>query len=220
MGSDGVLRLLKVDAPHLDAAFLPQDQWETLPSVLLVRATDGAPAIISTFLRVAWSARGLHIRFVNHAPPAGYHEGQWDDEAHMDEAVGVFLDPRGDRSEYMAIFVNPYGRVVPARIENPLHRALDRETDMSWDCPGLRTRSWSRRDHWSVELLIPFDGMTPSIHPPTPGDRWTGNFYRLARFPTPTVSAWQPTHTDPVDLHASACFGILEFDAPETGGDY
>ncbi len=72
-------------------------------------------------------------------------------------------------------------------------------------------RSWCRHTEWAVEMLIPFDGITPAIKPPHVGDRWVGNFYRIERLPVMEITAWQPTFTSPPDLHASSCFGILEF---------
>jgi hypothetical protein len=111
----------------------------------------------------------------------------------------------------MALLVSPYARVSDARVENPHHRGIDSEIDESWTCAGVRVRAWSSKVQWVIELLIPFAGITPAIDTPSPGDRWTGNFYRIERHPFTEISAWQPILHTPVDLHASDRFGILVF---------
>lgn len=211
MASPSVLVLPKVQAPALDEAFLPLDYWMTLPAIGLVRAEDGDPADLPTQVRAAWSARGVHLLFICTDSVPLSRDFAHDELIEEEEVVGVFLDPSGERSAYMTIFVSPYGRTSDARIENPLQHAIASEVDDTWDCPGLRVRSWSEQNQWAVELLIPFTGITPAIKPPHVGDRWVGNFIRIERLPVMEITAWQPSYSSPPDLHASACFGILEF---------
>ncbi len=211
MSSQVVLVLPKVAAPQLAEAFLAQERWQNVPSIPLVRVEDGDLAALPTDVRIAWSERGVHILF-RCTDPLPYSVGRAGEiEGEEDEVVGVFLDPSGERNQYMAVLVNPCGRALDARVENPLHHALASEIDLTWDCPGLRVRSWSRHNEWGVEILIPFDGITPAIKPPRIGTRWVGNFYRIERLPVMEITAWQPSFTSPPDLHASSCFGILEF---------
>ncbi|HEY3377606.1 MAG TPA: carbohydrate-binding family 9-like protein [Armatimonadota bacterium] len=206
-----VMVLPHVAAPGLDQAFLSHAQWQGIPSCSLVRAEDGGAVTLATSLRVAWSARGVHVCFCCTDPSPLSRDFAVEASSDMEEAVGVFLDPIGDRSQYMAIMATPYGGVADARIENPWHHSLRHETDETWDCPGVRLRSWSQHAEWSLELLIPFNGITPAIDAVRPGDRWTGNFFRIAPQPPSEISAWQPCYTSPPDLHASDHFGILEF---------
>jgi len=214
-----VLVIPKVKAPGLDEAFLTPAAWHAVPAVRLVRSEDGDLAALATEVRVAWSVRGLHCCYYCTDPdPLSYDFAR---DAAIDEAevVGVFLDPRGDRSQYVAILASPHGRVADSRIENPLHHGLLFETDATWDCAGVRVRSWSHTGLWTVEMLIPFDGLTPAIDPPAPGDRWTGNFYRIERQPFAEITAWQPCHCQPVDLHDTEHFGIIEFGIPPLKGE-
>lgn len=211
MSSHAVLALPRVEAPGLDQAFLRQEQWHVLPAHRLVRIENGDMASLPTDLRMAWSDRGVHICFQCVDPFPLSRDFLNTLELEDEEAVAVFLDPSGARNEYLTLFVSPYGQIAEARVENRLHHALRAEADTGWSCPGVRARCWSAPGVWSVELLIPFTGITPAIDPPTPGDRWTGNCYRLEHLPLQEISAWQPTYTDPPDLHASDCFGILEF---------
>ena len=156
----------------------------------------------------------MHCQFccVDPIPLCGEVAGREPGDA--EEAVGVFLDPSGERDQYMAIFVDPSGHVIDARIENPLHHALESKVDSSWDCPGLRVRSWSRLTEWVVEILIPFDGITPAYKHPEIGDRWVGNFYRLECLPVMEITAGSPPIPPHRTLHASEYFGILEFGQP------
>ena len=202
MTSKTRMTLPRVEAPGLDEAFLDPEIWEMQPAVFLADAATGNAPRWQTLLRAAWSCRGLHLVF--HCANTGSQNDTGDQ-------VGVFLDPDGERSRYMTLFVNPFGQVSGARVENPLHHELQHETDAGWSCPGLRVRCWSDESSWSAELLIPFDGITPAIDPPSPEDHWTANFYRLTSYPTPAIDAWQPLHSSPPDLHKTDCFGILEF---------
>ncbi|MHB9132612.1 MAG: carbohydrate-binding family 9-like protein [Armatimonadota bacterium] len=211
MVSHSVLVLPKVTAPDMEQAFWETEHWESLPAFLLVRAADGTTPAHPTAVQAAWSDRGIHVFFTctDPLPIPGDNAGEAPDEE--GEAVGVFLDPIGEREQYVAILVSPYGRVYDARIENPLHRRVDSEIDESWDCSGIRVQSRGGADQWTVEMLIPFSGLTPALDPPKVGDRWTGNFYRIIRQPREEISAWQPTCQLPVDVHNSDAFGILEF---------
>jgi len=211
MPSQHVLVMPKVHAPDLDEAFLSPERWQAIPSIPLVRAEDGEPATLPTDVQAAWSARGVHILFCCTDPVP--FSGDTARQAHITgkEMVAVLLDPVGNRTQYMAIFADPSGRVEDLRIEEPLRHRIGSEMDPSWDCPGLRVRSWSQQARWAVEMCIPFDGITPVIAPPNPGDRWTGNFYRIERIPVREITAWRPTFASPPDLYASGCFGVLEF---------
>ena len=211
MIAPAVLVLPKVKAPGTDRAFLAPAQWQTTATIHLVRAEDGDVAGLPTEVRLAWSERGLHLHFRCTDPLPLSRDFARDAPIDEEEVVGVFLDPIGERNEYMAILASPYGRVADARIENPHHHAIGASVDDSWDCTGVRVRSWAYKHEWVVEMLIPFTGITPALVPPRPGDRWTGNFYRIERQPIAEVSAWQPTFQSPVDLHTSESFGILEF---------
>ncbi|HEY3418220.1 MAG TPA: carbohydrate-binding family 9-like protein [Armatimonadota bacterium] len=209
--ADVVLVIPRVEAPDIDQAFLTSAQWASIPAVTFVCVADGEAAALPTELRPAWSGRGVHLRYRCIDPLPLSREFARDAPIDEEEVVGVFLDPVGERSQYLAILVSPYGRVADARIENPRHHAQHSEVDLSWDCSGVRVRSSAGEGEWTIELLIPFAGMTPAIRPPSAGDRWTGNFFRIERQPFVEITAWQPTRRTPIDLHDTEVFGIIEF---------
>ncbi len=211
MTEQAVLILPRVKAPGRDEAFLSTARWQALPARRLLRVDDGEAAALPTELRAAWSTRGIHVHFLCQDPIPLSRDFARDAPVEEDEAVGVFLDPQGERCEYMAILVTPYGRVADARIENPLHHGLLNEVDRTWHCSGVRVRARGGKGQWQVELLIPFTGITPAIDIPVAGNRWTGNFYRIKRQPLVEISAWQPSLHTPPDLHDSEHFGIVEF---------
>ncbi len=136
MSSQAVLMVPKIIAPDLDEAFLPLERWLALPSVRLVRAEDGDLAALSTEVRIAWSLRGFHCIFVCCDPLPLCVEISPEVPAEDEEAVGVFLDPSGERSQYMAILASPTGHVLDARVENPLHHTLESEVDLQLGLPG------------------------------------------------------------------------------------
>ncbi|HEX2948528.1 MAG TPA: hypothetical protein VHV83_02990, partial [Armatimonadota bacterium] len=174
--SQSVLALPKVDAPTLDEPFLSAAVWQNIPAVDLVRADTGEPSSLPTHLHAAWSQQGIHLRFtcVDSMPLGRDYLNETPIEG--EDMVGVFLDPTGERNEYMALFVTPYGQIIDSRVENPLHNALHLETDASWDYTGVRVRTASTQHDWTVEIFLPFNGITPALPSPTPDDRWVANF--------------------------------------------
>lgn len=211
MTGQTVLVMPRVEAPRLDAPWLSDVAWQRQPSLALVRAEDGEPAIFATEVRLAWSARGLHLRYacIDTLPVARQQTSNTLTAGR--EGIGALLDPHGERSSYLMIFVTPDGHTTDARVENPLHRGEGSEIDETWECTGRYVRCCGERCRWVAELFLPFSGLTPVMASPNPGDRWAANFYRVECHPLAETSAWQPVFTTPPDLHASDYFGVIEF---------
>ena len=137
-----------------------------------------------------------------------------DDPLYDEDVVEVFLAPLTP-STYYEMEVNPLGTIFDAKIESPEGTRQTMRADHVWDCKGLfaAIRRLTLSDGPAMVetvLRIPFASLGQA--PPSPGEVWTGNFYRIDRHPEgDDYTAWSPTMKDPPDYHVPVRFGRLVF---------
>ena len=180
-------------APHPFAidGDLGKEIWRSAPEVELVRAVDGAAPRQRTGVRLLWDVEHLYAAFrVEDGEIVATHTER-DAPLWEEEVVELFLDPWGAERLYVEIEVSPRNVVFDALVIN---RARDGETrrDLealtAWDCRGLRTavrvdgvvNGGAVSRGWDVELAIPLRELAPR-RPPTPGEEWRFNAYRIDR---------------------------------------
>lgn len=193
--------------------------WNAIPSLPPFRLADGSgPAIQQTRVRVAWDDAALHVRFDCEDRDAWGTFERRDDPIYEEEAVEVFLAAgTADPIDYFELEVSPRGVLWDGAIHNPTSRREDRETDKSWNCPGIRWdagKGRARQDWWAT-FAIPWRGILQG----DPPRLWRANFYRIERprDGEPEFSGWSPTFTRPADFHKPARFGFLELVGGLTG---
>ena len=149
-----------------------------------------------------------------------------------DNDFEVFLDPDGDRAQYMEIEINALNTEWDLRL---VKTYLDGGPPIdAWEIPGLKKAVWidgtlndpSDTDHgWSVELAIPWTDLREFAGmpcPPRPGDTWRVNFSRVewqthvennqyVKIPdTPEDNwVWTPQHT--INMHLPEHWGRVTF---------
>ena len=90
---------------------------------------------------------------------------------------------------------------------------------MTWDFPGLKTavkvqgtlnRSNDTDKGWSVEIMIPFDGLKRGGDDPRKNKEWKANFSRVEWLTKPEENwVWSPTGI--VDIHHPDKWGTIRF---------
>jgi hypothetical protein len=200
---------------HVETAPSCRSDWEAVPPLLLVRATDGGPLRQATTVRVAWHEASLLVRFECADADAWGTHTERDAPLWTEEAVEVFLAPGGRTpTRYVELEVSPRGALFDAWIDNPGTSRAALSADTSWDCPGIEWRvgRLGPAQDWWAEIRLPLRSVLPEPAPLP--DRWRANFYRIER-PRDSglpeeYGAWSPTLRDPPDFHVPEQFGLLE----------
>ncbi len=137
-----------------------------------------------------------------------------------EEVVEVFLDPDGDRRDYLELQFTPQNVIFDARFE---YRRSDLAKARAWQMNGLQSAVWvdgtlnDRSDidrSVSFEILIPFSEVPGASLAITDGQKWRVNLFRFD-FPKGShqlAAAFSPPIVP--DFHALEQFGFLIFKKP------
>lgn len=208
----------RVDGRLNDAA------WRSAREIGPFILHDGSgPASRATFASLCWDDCCLYVAFKCDDPDVWGTLTKRDDPVFTEEVVEVFLDPDCDFRRYYEINVSPRNVIFDAHISNSTGRAPDKVAcPAEWNCRGLRTAVKvngtldDRTDTdvgWTVEMGIPFESLDEARkRPPSPGDIWRVNLYRIDLTPTPEYSCWSPTLQCPPNFHVPSRFGKLVFE--------
>jgi hypothetical protein len=186
---------------------LDEEIWEQAEIVRVERIIKNGEAVpvLSTKVRVLWTAESLYIAYV--APyrelitfePAiyeGKRVGLWERDV-----VEVFINPNPNTiNQYSEYEVAPTGEKIDLMLDLP-------NKDFLWNSHfEAAVYLDSEMRHWTTEMRIPFSAF--GVDKPTNGTRWRVNFYRHA-IKENVFLGWQPTMND--SAHRPERFGILEF---------
>jgi len=138
-----------------------------------------------------WDDENLYIAFVCRDPEMWCTMFERDDPLASEEVVEVFIDPDGDGLNYAELEINPANVQWDLCI---LQRGPKWKADTEWNITGLRSAvkaygtvndSTDTDIGWTVEIAMPWAGFKEiwpdRAHPPTPGEFWRLNLYRIER---------------------------------------
>ena len=190
-------------------------------------SVEWGPAAYATRFRAVWNDEGLFLRF-DATDPAPWHTMTRRDEHLWDEeVVEIFLDPDRSGRDYYELEVNPANVVCDLRMISPWP---DKKGDIDWNLAGLETRvrtlaGASGAGGWTATALLPWRGLRalPSTDkvalPPTPGDAWRFNVFRIERpggkasaEKDAVFAAWSPPSVP--SFHDAGAFRELVFVSP------
>jgi hypothetical protein len=149
-----------------------------------------------------------------------------DDPIWEEEVVEIFLDPTRSGVHYAEVEISPVNIVTDLHIVRPWP---DMENVRGWDWAGLESTVIPGAafglpgGSWTALAWLPWSGlaaMTPVVArlvPPTPGDAWHFNVFRIKRphgradpERDAIYAAWSPP--DGPSFHAPAFFRSLVFE--------
>lgn len=200
---------------------LSDPPWQGTPAVKLVTLVTGAEPRQATTARLLWDDDYLYVAFHCEDTDIWGLTSQRDQAIYEQEVVEIFVDADCDGHGYVEIEVNPLNAVLDLFM---LLRGNRARGLWDWDSEGLRTavivdgdptrRGTSDRS-WSVEMAIPMADFFTAPHlPPSPGDLWHFNLYRIDRAEEgDEYQAWSPVGR--VNNHTPERFGRLVFSAEE-----
>jgi hypothetical protein len=203
--------------PTIDGK-LDDAQWRAAPEVTLTTSFDGKEAQRKTRLRVLWDADNLYVAFDCDDPDVWGTLKNKDDPIYNEEVVEVFLDADGDGATYNELQVSPHNVNFDASF---VARRSDLPAAMKWES-GMKTavsvrgtldQSDDVDQGWSAEMQIPLKNLNsvPKL-PPTKGDVWRFNAYRLEHFEhAKSIEGQSFSPLFVGDFHALPRFGRLVF---------
>ena len=213
MSSDNQTIGARHTAIDLNAADFASAEWKKTAAAQIHRYWSGeeAPAGRHAEVRILWSSKALHIRFVCHQtePPVVSSKPQT-----SQKTMGLW-----DR-DVCEIFIAPDPNVVERYFEfeaAPTGEWLD--VAIHWT-PDKRESDWEFHSHMTTAARIETDRVTIAmripwnhwIHEPQTGERWRVNLLRcVGKDPDRGYLAWQPTRTAQPNFHVPRVFGWLVF---------
>jgi hypothetical protein len=222
------LARLATKPPKLDGK-LDDPAWVAAPSTgPFVNTLTGAPVGQRTEAKLLWDSKYLYIGFDNADTDIWSDLTKRDDKLWTEEADEIMIDADGNGRTYVELQVAPNGNVFDTYL--PERRRYEDTIN-----PKLKPFSWNskliakvqvdgtlnKRDDedkgWTVELAIPLEdvkGMDDKSAvklPPSPGDVWRINMYRMdqPKGKPQQASGWSPPMVG--DFHALDRFGELVF---------
>lgn len=186
---------------------------------------EWGPARFKTTFRALWSDAGLFLRFEASDPDPWHTMTHRGDHLWEEEVVEIFLDPGQKGRDYYELEISPANVVCEVRMIAP---SPDKKQDFTWSLAGLQTRAVVHRDAagkatgWTATAYLPWPGfkaLPSAAHvavPPTAGDRWRFNLFRIERPGGPQAPekdvvavAWSPTGEP--SFHVPRAFRDLVF---------
>ena len=168
-------------------------------------------------MRMLWDDDNLYISAVLEEPDVKAKVSERDDIVYHDNDFEVFLNPYGDSKLYYEFETNALGTVMDLLMDKPYKQGGT--YIMTWDFPGLKNavkvqgtlnKSSDTDTGWSVEIMIPFDGLKRGGDDPRKNKEWKANFSRVEWLTKPEENwVWAPTGV--VDIHIPDKWGTIRF---------
>ena len=143
-----------------------------------------------SFARVAWSPTALYLSFemTEHSTwELRRDTEERDGRIWADDCMEVFLSPGTEKDAYFQIVVNAAAAIYDQRTQ----LLPERKGGAEYDIEGLEAAVSVGDNKWYLEMRIPFADM--GVDPPSPGDRWFGNFVRNRVTVPKEVTSFSPT---------------------------
>jgi hypothetical protein len=218
---------IKVDGKLDDAA------WGQAPSTgPFVNTMTGVPVDQKTEAKLLWDSKFLYVAFENADSDVWSSLTKRDDKLWTQEADELMIDADGNGKTYVELQVAPNGTIFDTYL--PEYRKYEDTVDAkrkpySWNSKmavkvhvdGTLNKRDDQDKGWTVEMAIPLEDVkgldkTAAKLPPTPGDVWRINMFRMdvPSGKPQQASGWSPPMVG--DFHALDKFGDLVF-ADEKG---
>jgi len=220
-GPRGVIALYVVEnassAPVIDGV-LEDACWKNVTALEFVLCENGGKPKQPSTLRMVCDSTYLYLAFECQDLDAASDVTEYDGPVEEQECVVILIDAGCDSTGYFMIAAAPTGAVHDAYVLNGGNGSVVK-TLSCWNCEKLRTsvsvygggaKPGTEDRFWTVEMAVPFSALVTAPHiPPSRGDAWRMNFYRIELTGGRELSAAHPTSAQ--DLHRPHEFATVSF---------
>jgi hypothetical protein len=219
LGADEVYTVVRTDARPVTLLPGHDPAWESAPGI-----TWGPEPYHTTF-RALWNDKGLAVRFDACDDRPWHTMTRRDDPIWEEEVVEIFLDPARIGRHYAEVEISPLNVLTDLHIQEPAPRL---KGDKAWNwrgiestvvpgsCGGLGSGSWVALAWLPWRGLAAMAADVAPCVPPSPGDRWRFNVFRIKRPRGPAeperdaiYAAWSTPAGG--SFHEPAAFRAMEF---------
>jgi hypothetical protein len=184
--------------PTVDGVLSP-GEWDAASGPGLFSTLGGSAATTQPQVLLTYDRANLYVAArlplpdgVSPRASVTQHDGSlWEDDA-----IEVFLAPKGGSAPYYQFIVNAGGAQWDSR-------GKDATWNAEWAAKTGRVYGY-----WCAELAIPFAAL--GVQAPADGTSWLANFAWDCHTPSAAISSWAPVQQG---LHEPASFGTLTFRA-------
>ena len=212
-------QVARTTAPHARLLAADDAAWRPAPAIAWGQAPFG------TRFRALWTESMLYVRFDADDTSPWSTMTERDACIWEEEVVEIFLDPAGRGIDYYELEISPANVLCDLRVRRPYPNLL---SEAIFDLDGvesavrLQGQGPGEAPGWIATAAMPFAGLRelPVADvirlPPSPGDTWRFNVFRIKRPNGPMrrtdgaiLAAWSPTGTP--SFHVPAAFQPLTF---------
>lgn len=203
----------------------PRD-WEDAPKLYLHDAVTGNPGTFQTTVQTLYDERFFYVRFLCEDDSIFGTFTERDSPIWNEECVEIFINPTGSQHQYYEINVSPANVIYDSVILNnrtperpgsnfiglpewsPARLKTEVNVTGEWNTPGAG-------EYWEALFAIPHRALLGAPNqPPSPGDRWRINFYRIDRAsPDSKGESYAWSTTGSTAFHLPWRFGTIVFAA-------
>ncbi len=190
--------------------------WKQAELFTDFRLADGTTKpTYKTEFRALWDDKNLYLAYVCYDPKIIATLTERDSHVYSEDCVEAFFSTGSELTRYYEFEFSPKNTVMDASVVQDVELRWKKDVDYSWNCAGLKTATHlegaGKNQRWSIEIALPFTSIGRDLKPPTLGQQWRANFYRI-EYSTPMTESicWSPIWGDS-GFHTRDRFGHLVF---------
>ena len=212
---------------------LDDPAWQNAPWTedfdYLIRR-DRPPPPLRTRAKMLWDDQCLYVAAELSETDVRAEMHDHDSTLFQENAFEIFVDPDGDAKDYVELEFNALNTTFDLLMDKPYKQGG--KPDIAWTCEGMKSAvqidgTLNASDDvdraWTIEVAIPWSGLSKLTPPPAAGSKWRVELARVEHRSDDRraqYTAWSPTGES--NLHVPGGWGVVEFvtapDAARTRG--
>jgi hypothetical protein len=202
-----------INTPIIDGDL---SDWKTPFIGSFIKHNSGQKGTQETYISLSWDSQNLYLGYRCSDSKIIGTERIHDYPIYgKDDLVEIFIDPDGDRQNYLEIGVNAFSTNYDMLIQCVSAVCGGWKTDVSLDISQMETVSKINDDGYCVEIKIPFSSLSniknSNFLIPTVNTKWKGNIFRIDYGNQTEYLAISAYNGSQFGFHQPEQFKIFEF---------